>query len=87
MAEKKKEGTLINCFFCGHFYITDEARLPYGCRALGFKTIRMPAVDVYYASEETDCTLFVRKEINERHQDGCHLPDAQDDIQEKEKKQ
>jgi len=67
-AKKDHRGTLTNCFFCEHFFITHEARYPYGCRAMGFKAPRMPAVDVYYASG-TDCTLFVRKEVKEHHHD------------------
>jgi hypothetical protein len=66
MAENKKAGTLINCFFCEHFYITREAKVPYGCGAIDFKSARMPAVDVYNNSE-MDCALFVRKERGHQH--------------------
>ena len=66
MAENKKQGTLINCFFCEHFYITHEFKSPYGCRAKGFKSIRMPAVDVYNNSE-MDCALFVYTERGHQH--------------------
>lgn len=69
MTDSKKVGTLINCLFCEHFHLTREARFPYGCRALGFKTFRMPSVDVFYASEK-DCSLFVRKVIDQNHHDG-----------------
>lgn len=58
---KEHTGTLINCLFCEHFFLTHEVNSPYGCRAMGFKSARMPSVDVYNASE-ADCTLFVRKE-------------------------
>jgi len=68
MAENKKEGTLINCFFCEHFYITYESKFPYGCRSMGFKSVRMPAVNVYNSSG-MDCTLFVRKERGHHHHD------------------
>lgn len=68
MAESKKEGTLVNCFFCEHFYITYEVRFPYGCRAIGFKSARMPSVDVY-TNSDLDCTLFARKERGHRHHD------------------
>jgi hypothetical protein len=68
MAENKKEGTLINCFFCRYFYLTDQVKAPYGCRAHGFTTFRMPSVDVYEASEE-DCALFIRKEPDEHTHD------------------
>lgn len=69
MPDKKVDkGTLINCFYCEHFYITYETKYPYGCRAMGFKSARMPAVDVYKNSE-MDCTLFVRKERGRHHHD------------------
>ena len=63
MTDKKDHtGTLINCFTCEHFYIT------YGCRAMGFKSFRMPSVDVYGASG-ADCTLFTPKDNTKAHQD------------------
>ena len=62
----KKEGTLINCFFCTHFHITYDMKFPYGCRAIGFKSARMPSVDVHNNSQ-MDCTLFVRKEKGHHH--------------------
>ncbi len=65
---KDHKGTLINCFFCEHFFITYEARFPYGCRAMGFKSARMPSVDVF-SNSEMDCTLFVRKERGHGHHD------------------
>lgn len=63
---KDHKGTLVNCFFCEHFYITQEADSPYGCRAMDFASARMPSVDVYDASEQ-DCALFVRKERGHQH--------------------
>jgi hypothetical protein len=68
MADSKKGGTLINCFFCEHFYITHKTKFPYGCHAIGFKSVRMPAVDVYDNSE-MDCALFVLKERGHHHHD------------------
>lgn len=64
--ENKKEGTLVNCFFCEHFHITDDVKLPYGCCAMGFESDRMPAVDVYN-NTRMDCSLFVRKKISHPH--------------------
>ena len=68
MAENKKEGTLINCFFCRHFYLTGRVKSPYGCRAHGFTTFRMPSVDVFEASDE-DCALLDRREPDEHPHD------------------
>jgi hypothetical protein len=62
MNDGKKEATQhINCFSCEHFYITYEQRYPYGCRSIGFKSVRMPSVDVYINSN-MECGLFVPKE-------------------------
>lgn len=65
---RDNKGTLINCFFCEHFFITYEVKYPYGCRAMGFKSARMPSVDVYNNSE-MDCALYVRKERGHGHHD------------------
>jgi hypothetical protein len=62
ITDKNKEGMQhINCFSCEHFYITYEQRYPYGCRIIGFKSARMPSVDVYINSD-MECGLFVQKE-------------------------
>jgi hypothetical protein len=61
MAEKLTPTTTINCFSCEHFHITYEAKFPYGCRVMGFKSVRMPSVDVFVNSE-MDCNLFTLKE-------------------------
>ncbi len=58
---KDHQGTLVNCFFCKHFFITYETKYPYGCQAMGFKSARMPAVDVF-SNSGMDCAMFVRKE-------------------------
>lgn len=68
MADDKKTGTLINCFFCEYFFITHEAKGPYGCRANGFKSSRMPAVEVY-ENTKMDCVLFVHKVQEHHHHD------------------
>jgi hypothetical protein len=62
MTDNNKEATQhINCFSCEHFYITYEQRYPYGCRTIGFKSARMPSVDVYINSD-MQCGLFSEKE-------------------------
>jgi hypothetical protein len=43
------------------FYITYENKFSYGCRAMGFKSVRMPSADVF-ANSEMDCNLFTLKE-------------------------
>ncbi|MDR3056505.1 MAG: hypothetical protein LBU53_14120 [Zoogloeaceae bacterium] len=41
---------LPNCRECQHYYITHDVRFPYGCRAMDFKSRRLPAQDVLTAS-------------------------------------
>jgi hypothetical protein len=55
----------INCFSCEHFYITYEQKYPYGCRMIGFKSARMPSVDVYINSD-MECGLFLPKEKKQK---------------------
>ena len=65
MADNKSEEIKpINCFSCEHFYITYEQKYPYGCRIIGFKSARMPSVDVYINSD-MECGLFVRRETKQ----------------------
>ncbi|NLN38295.1 MAG: uracil-DNA glycosylase [Smithella sp.] len=69
MSDKKDhQGTLINCFSCGHFYITYEPKYPYGCKAMGFKSFRMPSVDVHGASG-MDCSVFIPKDKDKGRSD------------------
>ena len=49
-----------NCLACLHFYITYEPGLPYGCRALGFKSLQYPAM-VVFASSGIHCQAFSAK--------------------------
>jgi hypothetical protein len=55
----------INCFSCEHFYITYEKKYPYGCRIIGFKSVRLPSIDVYVNSD-MECGLFLQKEKKQR---------------------
>ncbi len=49
-----------NCFDCQHFYVTWDPNQPRGCRAFGFKSKQMPAMEVFQASGEA-CHLFFPK--------------------------
>jgi hypothetical protein len=49
-----------NCLNCLHFYITHEPQHPYGCKALGFKSLQYPAV-VVFASSGIHCQAFAAK--------------------------
>lgn len=48
------------CTRCLHYFITHEVMFPYGCRALGFKSKRMPVQEVVEVSG-TPCMGFVPK--------------------------
>jgi len=52
------------CLQCVHYFITYEARFPYGCRALSFKSRRLPCNEVYEASN-ANCLMFVSKSISQ----------------------
>ncbi|MDP8243315.1 MAG: hypothetical protein P9L94_04480 [Candidatus Hinthialibacter antarcticus] len=39
-----------NCHNCVSFEITWDFKFPYGCKAMGFKTRKIPTMEVYEAS-------------------------------------
>ena len=49
-----------NCLACLHFYITHQPQHPYGCRALGFKSLQYPSM-VVFASSGIHCQAFTVK--------------------------
>lgn len=49
-----------NCLACLHFYITYEPSRPYGCKALGFKSLQYPAM-VVFTSSGIHCQVFSAK--------------------------
>jgi hypothetical protein len=48
------------CLQCAYYFITYEPRFPYGCRALNFKSRRVPCNEVFEASG-TNCLMFESK--------------------------
>ena len=40
----------INCFHCVHFFVTWDEKFPRGCRAMDFKSRKMPSIAVFEAS-------------------------------------
>ena len=48
------------CRNCVHFYITYDSSLPYGCKAMKFKSRENPAQAVFAASGMI-CQVFVAK--------------------------
>jgi hypothetical protein len=60
MGPGKEEAAAI-CFSCRHFFITHDRNLPYGCKAAGFRSRALPAIEVYISSG-MNCLLFAEKE-------------------------
>jgi len=58
---EKRESEKVSCFNCLSFYITYELRFPYGCRAIGFKSARMPSQEVS-ASSGMVCQFYKAKQ-------------------------
>lgn len=50
----------LDCNLCTHFFITHEAYFRYGCRALDFKSRRLPVLDVIEASGQP-CHYFRKR--------------------------
>ncbi|WP_200906414.1 MULTISPECIES: hypothetical protein [Gulbenkiania] len=46
-----------HCRHCRHYYITHDSRFPYGCRAMDFKSRRLPMDDVRSATGQ-HCHTF-----------------------------
>ncbi len=50
------------CKHCCHYFITHDASFRYGCRALDFKSKRLPCLDVIEASWQI-CQFFKKKAL------------------------
>ncbi|MEQ6291948.1 hypothetical protein ACFPAG_15170 [Vogesella sp. GCM10023246] len=50
----------LHCRFCRHYYISHDVRFPYGCRAMDFKSKRLPLQEVREATGR-DCQTFAPK--------------------------
>ena len=48
------------CQRCLHYYVTHEPSMPYGCRAMHFKSARNPA-QIVFSSSGMECQLFASK--------------------------
>jgi hypothetical protein len=54
-----------NCHSCKNFYITWEKDFPYGCRAMDFKSSRLPSLEVEEADRQ-ECLAHELKPSSER---------------------
>lgn len=51
----------INCRNCKYNYITWESKMPYGCKAFGFKSRQIPSLVVLQSSGKA-CQAFEEKQ-------------------------
>ena len=56
----KDEPEIPNCRNCRYFYITWDAKKPYGCRAMQFKSSVLPTIEVLEADGAV-CISFRKK--------------------------
>ena len=56
------EPQIPNCRNCRYFYITWDAKKPYGCRAMQFKSSVLPTIEVLEADGAV-CISFRKKKI------------------------
>ncbi|MFW8602037.1 uracil-DNA glycosylase [Desulfobacterota bacterium M19] len=56
----KGKAPKVLCIACRFFYITYEPALPYGCRAMNFKSRQMPS-RVVFANSGLQCQAFQSK--------------------------
>ncbi|MEW6074430.1 MAG: hypothetical protein AB1726_17780 [Planctomycetota bacterium] len=61
MAERPSPAPSPDCRRCRHFYVTHDARWPYGCRAFAMKSRALPAAEVLLSSGEP-CRGFAPRE-------------------------
>ncbi|OQY01459.1 MAG: hypothetical protein B6I26_03790 [Desulfobacteraceae bacterium 4572_130] len=64
---KKNKQKPINCYKCYHYYVTWDPKFPCGCRAMGFKSKRLPSSSVRESTGKP-CLLFKKKVLKNPHQ-------------------
>ena len=68
MPDKPEKQNRIDCYQCIHYYVTWDREFPKGCRAMGFKSKKIPSCLVQESSG-MQCLKFEEKEKeNERTQ-------------------
>ncbi|RLB41640.1 MAG: uracil-DNA glycosylase [Deltaproteobacteria bacterium] len=50
----------VSCFTCRHFYITHRPPHAYGCKAMGFKSSRLPS-HVVFSTSGIPCQAYSKK--------------------------
>jgi hypothetical protein len=49
------------CYRCIYYFVTWEVNFPHGCRAMGFKSRRLPMIDVRRIMQGNECLAFELK--------------------------
>jgi hypothetical protein len=57
----------IICQKCVHYFVTWDPAHPHGCRAMNFKSRRLPITEVRMAMQGKDCIAFELKVRKVRH--------------------
>ncbi len=57
----EKQPDRIHCTACANFYITHNPEFPYGCKGLGFKSLKLPCVEVLLSSG-IQCRFFAPRQ-------------------------
>lgn len=52
---------MLKCRKCEHYYITWDRSFPYGCKAMGFKSYKLPCLVVLESSGH-ECLSFIIKQ-------------------------
>jgi len=60
----------MTCHKCFYYFVTWDPQLPHGCRIMGFKSRRAPAIEVRRTMHGKDCLLFKAKKAAK---DGTNL--------------
>ncbi|MDY6880781.1 MAG: uracil-DNA glycosylase [Thermodesulfobacteriota bacterium] len=50
-----------DCYKCEHYYVTWDKNFPHGCRAMMFKSRRLPGMVVRSSTPGTDCLSYKKK--------------------------
>ena len=61
----KKVSRVVSCRKCRYYQVTWDPKLPYGCRAHGFKSRKNPAL-VVFESSGLECQLYDPKQNSKK---------------------
>lgn len=50
----------VNCLTCKYYYISWDVHFPYGCKAMGFKSRKMPLLEILQISGQ-QCLSYCDK--------------------------